>query len=185
MTSLLRMRGIEKRFGGVHALRGVDFDLAAGEVHVLLGENGAGKSTLMGVLSGAVSPDAGTVEIDGKLGAFASPRDAHAAGIAMIPQELDLVPGLDIAANLFLGTERTRGGVLNHRRMRAEAQELLRPAGGARGAAGRPSPHRRRRSYDSQRCGVVPLCRDEELKHETNDRAAPDVPESGGPQSGR
>ena len=129
MTSLLRMRGVEKRFGGVHALRGVDFELAAGEVHVLLGENGAGKSTLMGVLSGAVPPDAGTVEIDGRPATFASPRDAHAAGIAIIPQELDLVPGLDIAANLFLGTERTTGGVLRHRRMRAEAQELLRRAG--------------------------------------------------------
>ena len=129
MTSLLRMQGIEKRFGGVHALRGVDFDLAAGEVHVLLGENGAGKTTLMGVLSGAVAPDAGTVAIDGRPMVFASPRDAHAAGIAMIPQELDLVPGLDIAANLFLGTEHTSGGVLNHRRMRAEAQQLLRHAG--------------------------------------------------------
>ena len=126
---MLQMRGVQKRYGGVHALRGVDFNLAAGEVHVLLGENGAGKSTLMGVLSGAVSPDAGELRLDGLPVRFGSPRDAHAAGIAMIPQELDLVPGLDIAANLFLGQEHSVAGVLSHRRMRAQAQELLRRAG--------------------------------------------------------
>lgn len=126
---LLQMRAIQKRFGGVHALRGVDFDLAGGEVHVLLGENGAGKSTLMGVLSGAIAPDSGELRLDGSPLRFASPRDAHAAGIAMIPQELDLVPGLDIAANLFLGHEISGGGVLAHRRMRVAAQELLRHAG--------------------------------------------------------
>ena len=128
-TPLLRVEGVQKRYGGVHALKGVDFDVVAGETHVLLGENGAGKSTLMGVLSGAVTPDAGTVTLDGQQVRFASPRDAHAAGIAMIPQELDLVPGLDIASNLFLGNEITRGGVLAHARMRRQAQDLLRRAG--------------------------------------------------------
>ena len=127
--TLLALGGIQKRYGGVHALKGVDFDLNAGEVHVLLGENGAGKSTLMGVLSGAVVPDAGTITLDGQAVAFASPREAHAAGIAMIPQELDLVPGLDIAANLFLGNEITTGGVLAHRAMRRKAQDLLARAG--------------------------------------------------------
>ena len=126
---LLTMHGIQKRFGGVHALKGVDFGLKAGEVHVLLGENGAGKSTLMGVLSGAVAPDAGEMTLAGEPVRFASPREAHAAGVAMIPQELDLVPGLDIASNLFLGNELTRGGVMQHRRMRAEAQALLHKAG--------------------------------------------------------
>ncbi len=63
---MLDLRGIQKRFGGVHALKGVDFDLSAGEVHVLLGENGAGKSTLMGVLSGAVVPDHGTITLAGR-----------------------------------------------------------------------------------------------------------------------
>ena len=126
---VLRVNGIQKRYGGVHALRGVDFGLAAGEVHVLLGENGAGKSTLMGVLSGAVVPDEGTITLDGRPIRFASPREAHAAGIAMIPQELDLVPGLDIAANLFLGNEVTQGGVLSHRVMRRRAQDLLARAG--------------------------------------------------------
>ncbi|SAL33262.1 ABC sugar transporter, ATPase subunit [Caballeronia terrestris] len=126
---LLNLRGIQKRFGGVHALRGVDFDLAAGEVHVLLGENGAGKSTLMGVLSGAVLPDAGSITLDGHPVSFASPREAHAAGIVMIPQELDLVPGLDIAGNLFLGNEITRNGVLAATEMRRRAQDLLARAG--------------------------------------------------------
>ncbi len=129
-SPLLRMRGIRKRYGGVHALRGVDFDLRRGEVHVLLGENGAGKSTLMSVLSGAIVPDEGEIVIDGVTIRFASPRDAHEAGVVMIPQELDLVPGLDIAANLFLGQERLRGGlVLDNRRMRAEARTLLERAG--------------------------------------------------------
>src|SRR6478672_7706469 len=130
MTALLlELRGIQRRFGGVHALRGVDFDLAAGEVHVLLGENGAGKSTLMGVLSGAVLPDAGTITLDGRPVSFASPREAHAAGIVMIPQELDLVPGLDIAGNLFLGNEITSKGVLAAADMRRHAQDLLARAG--------------------------------------------------------
>jgi ribose transport system ATP-binding protein len=129
MAPLLQMRGIRKRYGGVHALKGVDFDLAASEVHVLLGENGAGKSTLMGVLSGAVTPNEGEIHLGGDPVRFSSPRDAHGAGVVMIPQELDLVPGLDIAANLFLGNEHTRGGVLSHRRMRVEAQELLHRAG--------------------------------------------------------
>ena len=126
---LLELRGIQKRFGGVHALKGVDFDLEAGEVHVLLGENGAGKSTLMGVLSGAVVPDEGVIRLDGNPVRFANPRDAHGAGIAMIPQELDLVPGLDIAANLFLGNEITNKGVLAGAAMRSQAQDLLARAG--------------------------------------------------------
>jgi ribose transport system ATP-binding protein len=126
---LLELRGIQKRFGGVHALKGVDFDLEAGEVHVLLGENGAGKSTLMGVLSGAVVPDEGIIWLDGNHVRFATPRDAHTAGIAMIPQELDLVPGLDIAANLFLGNEITNMGVLAGAAMQRKAQDLLARAG--------------------------------------------------------
>src|SRR4051812_41541205 len=127
---LLAMRGIEKRFGGVRALRGVDFDLQSGEVHVLLGEDGAGRSTLMSVLSGVIGPDHGTVALAGQPVRFANPREAHAAGVVMIPQELDLVPGLDIAANLFLGNERlTSFATLAKARMLSEARELLRKAG--------------------------------------------------------
>jgi ribose transport system ATP-binding protein len=127
---LLALGGIEKRYGGVRALRGVDFDLRAGEVHVLLGENGAGKSTLMGVISGAIAPDLGRMTLAGEAVRFASPREAHAAGIVMIPQELDLVPGLDIASNLFLGHERlTVRRTLDGPRMMREAHALLRRAG--------------------------------------------------------
>ncbi len=127
---MLSLSGIEKRFGGVRALRGVDFDLQAGEVHVLLGENGAGKSTLMSVISGAIAPDQGSMTLAGREVRFASPREAHAAGIIMIPQELDLVPGLSIAANLFLGHERLTGRrTLDDGRMMREAHTLLHRAG--------------------------------------------------------
>jgi ribose transport system ATP-binding protein len=116
------MSGIEKRFGGVHALRGVDFDLRAGEVHALLGENGAGKSTLMNVLAG----DRGEIRVNGSLVQFSSPRDAQATGISTIFQELDLVPGLDITANLFLGHELMRpGGRLDNARMEREARARM------------------------------------------------------------
>jgi ribose transport system ATP-binding protein len=123
---VLEMRGIEKRFGGVHALRGVDFDLSRGEVHALLGENGAGKSTLMNILSGVHAPDHGEILVEGQPVQLDSPRDAQAKGIATIFQELDLVPGLDIAANLFLGRELTGvGGRLDKARMAVEARERL------------------------------------------------------------
>jgi ribose transport system ATP-binding protein len=128
-AQLLEMRGIEKRFGGVHALKGVDFDLRAGEVHALLGENGAGKSTLMNILSGVHTPDTGELIVDGASVRLGSPREAQAAGIATIFQELDLVPSLDIAANLFLGHERMRaGGMLDTRRMHREARERMQAA---------------------------------------------------------
>ena len=126
---LLALSGIEKRYGGVRALRGVDFTLAAAESHVLLGENGAGKSTLMGIISGAVQPDHGRMTLGGAPVKFLTPRDAHAAGIVMIPQELDLVPGLDIAANLFLGHEITRFGVMSRAAMLRNAHDLLHRAG--------------------------------------------------------
>src|SRR3954453_10335369 len=123
---ILSMSGVTKRFGGVQALRGVDFDLRSGEIHALLGENGAGKSTLMNILAGVLSPDAGRIEIDGRPAVFGSPRDAQAAGIATIFQELDLVPSLDVAANLFLGRELRRpGGFLDTRAMHREARKRL------------------------------------------------------------
>jgi ribose transport system ATP-binding protein len=122
---LLEMRGVIKSFGGVQALRGVDFDLKRGEVHALLGENGAGKSTLMNILSGVIAPDAGEICIDGRPVHFADPRAAQAAGVAMIFQELDLVPSLDVTANLFLGREATRVGVLDRATMRRQALERL------------------------------------------------------------
>ena len=125
-AALLTMNGVVKRFGGVQALRGVDFELRAGEIHALLGENGAGKSTLMNILSGVHAPDEGTVTLDGAPVRFANPREAQAAGIATIFQELDLVPGLDVAANLFLGRELVKpGGFLDVAGMREEARKRL------------------------------------------------------------
>ncbi len=126
---LLTMRGVVKRFGGVQALRGVDFDLKRGEIHALLGENGAGKSTLMNVLSGVIEPDGGEMLLEGAAIRFSDPRAAQAAGVATIFQELDLVPGLDVTANLFLGRELTRATVLDRGAMRDAARERLAAVG--------------------------------------------------------
>jgi ABC-type sugar transport system ATPase subunit len=123
----LEMRRIEKRFGGVVALAGVDFEARAGEIHGLCGENGAGKSTLLKVLSG-VWPHgsyAGEVRVDGRLLALRSTADARAAGIGIVHQELMLVPEMSVAANLFLGRERTRFGVVDDLAIEAEARALL------------------------------------------------------------
>jgi ABC-type sugar transport system ATPase subunit len=97
------MREIRKRFGGVEALKGVDLALEPGEVHALVGENGAGKSTLMKILSGAVSPDAGTITLRSEVLRLRNVAEAHRAGIAMVYQELALVPDLTVAENLSLG----------------------------------------------------------------------------------
>lgn len=104
MPNLVAMTGIQKYFGGVAALRGVDFSLRAGEVHALIGENGAGKSTMMGVLSGKVTPDGGAIAFDDKPVRFGSPRDAINIGIEMIHQEMALAPDLSVAENIFLGS---------------------------------------------------------------------------------
>jgi ribose transport system ATP-binding protein len=129
-AAVLDMQGVEKRFGGVQALRGVDFSVRAGEVHALLGENGAGKSTLMNILSGVFAPDRGELRLDGTPVQFASPRAAQAAGVATVFQELDLIPDLDIAANLFLGRETMRLGVgIDDAAMRAQARIRLAAVG--------------------------------------------------------
>ena len=109
MTALLEIRDVAKRFGATTALDGVDLTLAAGEVHALIGENGAGKSTLMNILAGAVRPDRGAMQIDGRPYAPAGPRDARHRGIALIHQELCLCPHLSAAENMLLGLEPTRG----------------------------------------------------------------------------
>jgi ribose transport system ATP-binding protein len=108
---LLEMQGIVKQFPGVRALDGVDLDVRAGEVHCLLGQNGAGKSTLIKVLAGAHQPDAGTITWRGEAAALTGPQAAMSLGIATIYQELDLVPGLSVADNIFLGRERSRFGI--------------------------------------------------------------------------
>ncbi|MFD2422480.1 sugar ABC transporter ATP-binding protein [Amycolatopsis pigmentata] len=124
------MTGIGKSFGGVRAVDDVAFTVRAGEVHALLGENGAGKSTLMKVLSGEVGGYRGEIRIGGGPVRFAGPADAQRAGIAMIHQELDLVPALSVAENVFLGREpRTRLGTVDRRRMVAETEKLLERTG--------------------------------------------------------
>ncbi|AXB43622.1 sugar ABC transporter ATP-binding protein [Amycolatopsis albispora] len=123
---LVAMTGVSKSYGGVRAIRDADFTVHAGEVHALLGENGAGKSTLMKVLAGEVGGHQGEIRIDGEPVRFSGPADAQRAGISMIPQELDLVPALSVAENIFLGREpRNRIGALDRRRMLAAARELL------------------------------------------------------------
>ena len=102
MTPVLELAGIEKRFGSVQALRGVDFVLAPGEVHALLGENGAGKSTLMHVAYGLVRPDAGEIRVDGVRRRIATPRVARALGIGMVHQHFTSVPALTVAENVAL-----------------------------------------------------------------------------------
>jgi D-xylose transport system ATP-binding protein len=106
----LAVRGIHKRFGGVHALRGVDFEVARGEVVALVGDNGAGKSTLMKVLAGAYMADEGEFLLDGQKVTVTSPNAASALGIQIVYQDLALCENLDVAANLFLGNEPLRPG---------------------------------------------------------------------------
>ncbi|SDD99947.1 sugar ABC transporter ATP-binding protein [Nocardioides lianchengensis] len=122
---LLRMSGIVKEFPGVRALGGVDLDVRAGEVHCLLGQNGAGKSTLIKVLAGAHQPDEGTIVWDGEEISLGSPMAAIKAGIATIYQELDLVPHLSVAENVFLGHELSRGGLTQRQRTNNIVRDLL------------------------------------------------------------
>ena len=122
---LLALGGIVKRFGGVTALGGVDFDLRRGEIHALLGENGAGKSTLIKVLGGILIPEAGTIHLDGRPARIRNVADAAGYGIRMIHQELSLVPNLPIADNIYLGQEPHRLGVLERGKMAADARALV------------------------------------------------------------
>jgi len=127
MTELIRMSGIEKRFPGVHALRNVQFDLRAGEVHALMGENGAGKSTLMKILSGVYTRDEGEVLVDNTVVDFTSPRDAQDAGINIIHQELSLMRDLNAAQNIFIGREpRLSFGRLDEAALNRQAADIFR-----------------------------------------------------------
>src|ERR1700709_418550 len=128
-TSLLEMHGIVKTFPGVRALDGVDLDVRPGEVHCLLGQNGAGKSTLIKVLAGAHQPDSGEIHWDGAAVTLGAPQAAISLGIATIYQELDLVSGLTVADNVFLGRERSRFGISRPAAANRKAAELLAPLG--------------------------------------------------------
>jgi ribose transport system ATP-binding protein len=125
----LSMSGMEKQFPGVRALRGASLTVAPGEVHVLLGENGAGKSTMMKILGGQYAADAGTVALDGAPYAPRSPHEAQRRGVAMIHQELSIIPALTVGENLLLGDEPTRLGVIDGGRQTVRARALLAAVG--------------------------------------------------------
>jgi ribose transport system ATP-binding protein len=127
VSELVRMTGVSKSFPGVQALRDARFDLQSGEVHALMGENGAGKSTLMKILAGIYSRTSGEILLDGRPVNLATPRAAQDAGIAIIHQELNLMPDLTAAENIFIGREpRGRFGLTDDRKLNADADAIFR-----------------------------------------------------------
>lgn len=122
---LLEMKHIHKKFPGVYALKDINFELREGEVHALLGENGAGKSTLIKVLGGIYSADQGEIIIDGKTVNIDGVKAAQENGIAIIHQELVLVPYMTVAENIFLGREPMKGALVDKKKMNEEAQRLI------------------------------------------------------------
>lgn len=129
MAPLLELRQIHKRFPGVYALKGVDFDLQAGEVHALVGENGAGKSTLIKILAGDCDFQQGEYLIDGALAHIARPQDALRKGISAVYQELELAPVLSVAENIFFGRLPSRWGKVQWRRLYEETAAVLEQVG--------------------------------------------------------
>ena len=123
--TILQMQGIQKYFSGVHALKGVDFELKAGEVHALMGENGAGKSTLIKVLCGIHKRDGGSVTLFGEDVNFHNIAESQAAGISVIHQELNMMNHLTVAQNMFVGREPRKGIIIDDGRMIREAQALF------------------------------------------------------------
>ena len=148
------MRGITKAFAGVPALRGVDLDVVAGEVHCVLGQNGAGKSTLIKVLAGAHQPDGGEIIWQGERRDIPNPVAAIDMGVATMYQELDVVDGLTIAENIFLGHELARGGVLHRARAAKTTRELLKRLG-----HGDLSPHREVGTLSAAHKQIVSMAR--------------------------
>ena len=127
--TLLQLKDIDKRFGGVHALDNVSFDIYPGEVHAIVGENGAGKSTLMKILAGSYRPDQGEIRMRGEKVEFHNPRDSHAAGINIIYQEFYKFPALTVVANIFAAREETHLGLLNERADAETGPRRVRPHG--------------------------------------------------------
>ena len=125
MNEVLKATDICKSFMGNQVLNKISLSLCEGECLALVGENGAGKSTLMKILSGIYSMDSGTIEIKGKKAEISNPKDAQLLGISIIHQELNLIPNLTVAQNIFLGRERHRKGIINDRQMTQEARKLF------------------------------------------------------------
>ena len=122
---LLSLRDINKSFGAVHVLRGVDLDITPGRVTALVGDNGAGKSTLIKGIAGIHAFDSGDYTFEGSPVTVHGPRDANALGIEVVYQDLALCDNLDVVHNMFLGRENTRGGLLDEYAMEAKARETL------------------------------------------------------------
>lgn len=129
-ATIFQARGLVKRYGGVTALDGTDFDLRAGEILAVIGDNGAGKSSLIKALSGAVIPDAGDLLLDGQTVRFKSPIDARRHGIETVYQDLAVAPAMTIAENLFLGREILRPGLLGRWLRLIDKQRMLTEAEG-------------------------------------------------------
>ena len=122
---LLRCEGICKQFSGVPVLKNVDLEVAAGEVHALMGENGAGKSTIIKIITGVYTKDAGTIYMDGKKVEINNHKDSINAGISVIYQELSLIPALSVTDNIFLGQEKKKAAFTQHRAQRKAVKELI------------------------------------------------------------
>jgi ABC-type sugar transport system ATPase subunit len=129
VTALVEVHGVSKRFGGVHALSGIDLELTRGSIHALVGENGAGKSTLGKILSGVHRPDDGELWVDGRRVDYRSPRDALADGITIITQEPTLVPHRSVQENVFLGVEAGLGGFVDDRKVSRRFAALVEESG--------------------------------------------------------
>lgn len=123
---LLSVANVSKSFGGVKAVTSVDFEVAAGEVHALVGENGAGKSTLMKIIAGVLVPDEGQIEFGGETRSFRTVADAEKAGIVMVPQEIEMFDNLSLAENLYVGRSRPRRGpFVDWQAMTARTKEVF------------------------------------------------------------
>src|SRR6202051_2169279 len=126
---VLKLEGITKRYGGVTALANVDFACSLGTIHAVVGENGAGKSSLMKIIAGVIRPDEGRIYLEEALVHFASPAEAANRGIACIFQELSLVPDLSVSDNISIADPPRRFGLIDQRRQRARARDILREIG--------------------------------------------------------
>ncbi|WP_394832046.1 sugar ABC transporter ATP-binding protein [Pendulispora rubella] len=178
--SSLVARGLQKTFGATRALRGVDLEVRSGEIHALMGENGAGKSTLMSILSGAATPDTGSMELGGAPYRPSGPREARQAGVLLVHQELSLCGHMTVGENVMLGIEPASYGFLRRSEMREKAEKALKAVTGKEGTisldarAADLSPADRQ-LVEIARALAVPGCRILLLDEPTSSLAAGDV----------